>query len=371
MFPKEKGLRKKMNTLSEPIIGRLLQFKDIYYEKEVLSYSRGLDILKNFPQAKLYEVKSHWNIPQLHKNPDSVQDWNKLKRTALVLGVKKSLSCRENGRSSDFIAPSHSSGCAMSCSYCYVARRKSFANPITVFCNIEDILTVTKRHIQSLGQKNVPNQCDSERWVYDIGENNDCSVDADISDNVKDYIELFAQSRFAKASFATKRLNYNLLSYNHKGNTRVRFSLLPQELSTQVDIRTSSISERIQAVNKFVEAGYEVHLNFSPVILTPGYLDQYKQLFKEIDDTLNKESKSQLKCEIIFLTHNEQLHAINMQWNPKGEELLWNPKIQEAKVSQTGGNNLRYQWQLKSRQLNLFLNLLKECLPYCTVRYAF
>lgn len=73
-------------------------------------------------------------------------DYLAAKRQALVLGVKKDLAFRPNGRSADFIAPSSSNGCAMACAYCYVARRKGHANPISVFVNIEAILAATTRH---------------------------------------------------------------------------------------------------------------------------------------------------------------------------------------------------------------------------------
>ncbi len=86
-------------------LGRLLSIKEIYYEKAALNYTRGQDILAQHGEAQLVEVESHWNIPELHGNAESAQDWNRIKRTVLVLGVKKSLQCRLNCRSSDFVAP--------------------------------------------------------------------------------------------------------------------------------------------------------------------------------------------------------------------------------------------------------------------------
>ncbi len=50
--------------------------------------------------------------------------------------------------------------------------------------------------------------------MYDIGENSDCSVDAMVSDNVRDLVELFARLPNAKASFATKLVNRRLLDYD-------------------------------------------------------------------------------------------------------------------------------------------------------------
>lgn len=173
----------------------------------------------------------------------------------LVLGEKKSLSARRNERSSDLIAPSTANGCAMSCSYCYVPRRKGYANPITVFANIEKITGYLERHAARQGVKSFANQCDPVDWVYDIGENSDCSADALVSDNVRDLVELFARIPNAKASFATKLVNRDLLGYDPRGGTRIRFSLMPEKTSRVVDIRTSEVSERIAALDDFVEAG--------------------------------------------------------------------------------------------------------------------
>ena len=111
----------------------LLEVDRIFHEPSVEEYPRGREILARFPDAERVEVPSHWNISGLHGNEGLVGDWVKTKRGVLVLGVKKGLACRPNGRSADFIAPSHSNGCAMACAYCYVPRRKGYANPITTF----------------------------------------------------------------------------------------------------------------------------------------------------------------------------------------------------------------------------------------------
>ena len=39
----------------------------------------------------------------------------------------------------------------MACAYCYVPRRKGYANPITVFTNIDKIIGYLGRHIARQG----------------------------------------------------------------------------------------------------------------------------------------------------------------------------------------------------------------------------
>ena len=349
----------------------LLDPQLIYLEPAVRTYARGREILARFPQARQVEIDSHWRNPELYRDAAAAEDWLKLKRDVLVLGVKKGMTLRPNGRSADFIAPSSSNGCAMACSYCYVPRRKGYANPVSVFVNIDDIVGALGRHAARLGPKTEPNTVDPAAWVYDLGENGDLSVDATISRNVEDLVAAFRAIANAKASFATKWVNRDLLAYDPQGRTRIRFSLMPAEMAKVVDIRTSPMAERIAAVNDFVAAGYEVHVNFSPVIVHEGWEAEWRQLFQQIDDVLTPAAKAQLKCEVIMLTHNEALHDVNLAWHPKGEDKLWRPDLQERKVSEGGMVNLRYRVAWKRRWLDQFQGWLAETMPYCTVRYAF
>ena len=279
----------------------LIDPKLIYLEPAVRAYPRGREVLVRFPDAELVEVASHWKIAQL-ADPALAEDWLRVKRDTLVLGVKKGLAMRPNGRSADFIAPSSSNGCAMACAYCYVGRRNGYANPISVFVNIDDITRALVRHAAKLGPKPEPNTIDPVDWVYDLGENGDLSLDASLSDNVRDLVAAFRSIPGAKGSFATKYVNRDLLDYDPQGRTRIRFSLMPETIARVVDVRTSPMNERIAAINDFVAAGYEVHVNFSPVIVHEDWEAEWKALFAELHATLSPVAKAQLKCEVIFLT---------------------------------------------------------------------
>jgi spore photoproduct lyase len=350
----------------------LLRVEQIYHEPGVTGYERGREILARLPHAERIEVPSHWNIPQLHGNEGLTGKWNETKKTVLVLGAKKGLACRPFYRSCDFVAPSQANGCAMACSYCYVARRKGHANPITVFVNIGEILGSIEKHAAKRGMKLEGTQADPDLWVYELGTNSDCSVDAAVSDNIEDMVGLFRELPNAKATFATKFVNREMLNYDPRAKTRIRFSLMPPRVSKLVDARTSRVEERIAAVNDFVEAGYEVNVNFGPVILKDGWREGYAELFGMLDGALSPAAKEQLAAEVIFLTHTRELHEVNLGWHPKGEEVLWRPDLQEHKTSQASGDRvLRYERNLKRRLVREFRGMLAERLPYCRVRYAF
>ena len=255
---------------------------------------------------------------------------------------------------------------------CYVARRKGYANPITTFVNSGEILGAVERHAAKRGFKFEATQADPDLWVYEFGTNSDLSVDAAVSGNVRDAVGLFRGLPNAKATFATKFVNRELLDYDPRRKTRLRFSLMPPETSKLVDVRTSPVEKRIAAINDFVEAGYEVNVNFGPVILKEDWPEDYAELFGMLDAALSPEAKGQLAAEVIFLTHTEELHEVNLGWHPEGEKVLWRPDVQEHKTSQASGERvLRYERNLKRGLVREFRALLAQKLPYCEIRYAF
>jgi spore photoproduct lyase len=365
-----------MTPLPVPPPTRLLDVRRIYLEPAAAALPRGQQVLARFPDAERVEVLSHMAVPY---TAEDVERWVRIKTEDLVLGVKKSLTARPNGRSSDFVAPSTASGCAMACAYCYVPRRKGYANPITVFANIEQITGYLRRHVARQGSKPEPNQCDPLAWVYDIGENSDVSVDARLSDNVRDLVETFRDlparadgaGPAAKASFATKHVNRELLGWDPQGRTRVRFSLMPASDARLLDLRTSPIAERIAAVDDFVAAGYEVHVNLSPVVVRDGWLEDWAELLDQLADGTGPAFREQAAAEVIFLTHNDRLHETNLRWHPRAEELLWRPELQQEKWSQTGGRNVRYRTGFKGEQVRALTDLIAERTPWLRVRYAF
>jgi spore photoproduct lyase len=134
---------------------------------------------------------------------------------------------------------------------------------------------------------------------------------------------------------------------------------------------TSKIIDRIKAINDFIEAGYDVHINFSPVIVTDTWIEDYTQLFEGVDAIVDRKYKSRVQAEVIFLTHNFKKHTANMLAHPATEKDLWVPNKQEAKISQYGGENVRYKLGLKSEYIQEFTELHNQIIPWNTIRYIF
>jgi spore photoproduct lyase len=255
-------------------------------------------------------------------------------------------------------------GCGYECSYCYCKRYKT--EGVDIATNINEILTEVDHH-SWFANVIKPNQTHSEYITYDLGCNSDMSLHAKHYDWVKVF-DFFKNHPKAMGSFATKYVNPVFLKYNPNNKIRIRFSLMPDKYSTILEPKTSSITSRIEAIDTFINAGYDVHINFSPVIVTNNWLDEYEKLFNQVNTIKNKDK---VKAEVIFLTHNEGKHLYNVANNLPGENLLWRPDIQENKISQYGGKNIRYNHKLKNGYIAQFLDLHNKIIPWNTIRYIF
>jgi len=274
---------------------------------------------------------------------------------------------RESGRSTDFISPSFGHGCLFNCTYCYMKRHKP--EGLDVATNTGDILTAISNHAW-FAVVDKPNQTHPEYVTYDISCNEDFALHLKYH-KWERIFEFFVDHPRAMGSFATKYVNSDLLKYDPKQKIRIRFSLMPQKYADLLEPNTTKIIDRIRAINDFIEAGYDVHINFSPVIVTEDWLIQYRMLFEGVDAIVDRKYKNQVKAEVIFLTHNHNKHQYNISNHLVGEELLWNPLIQEDKTSQYGGLNIRYKHNLKSQYISEFTQLHDEIIPWNHIRYIF
>lgn len=276
----------------------------------------------------------------------------------------KTLITRDNGRSSDAISPNFVYGCLGGCmsSYCYVGRYNH--DKVYVNENTFDVLYSINKWIGKQSWPKTPNQVDPQYYTIDIG----CSTDIPLMRKHYNWQEVFDyfsyRDSMAKSTFATKYPTMFLpMQYQlEKDKHRIRVSLMPQKYSDVLEPGTDKISARIAEIPKLQEV-MEVHINFSPIIYTEGWMVEYRKLFKEL-----WEAGIHVKCECIFLTHNINQHERNSQ---PVRDLIWRPDIQEAKDSQYAADNIRYRHDLKRIMVSQFSKLYSEYFNPENIRYIF
>lgn len=276
------------------------------------------------------------------------------------------MEIRYSGRSTDYISPSFGYGCLFNCSYCYMKRHKP--KGLTIAGNTDTILQAIDRHVHFFAEVDKPNQTHPHFISYDISCNEDFALHAKFHEWQKIF-SFFRDHDLAMASMATKTIPTQFLDFNPEGKVRIRFSLMPQRIADMVEPNTASIQDRLNAIDEFIDAGYDVHVNFSPIILYKGWEEDYRDLFIGLAQATN--NTDIVKAECIFLTHEEKKHIANLEAGLPAEHLLWNPALQEPKTSQYGGKNVRYKRDLKREAIARFRELHEATIPWNTIRYIF
>ena len=281
--------------------------------------------------------------------------------------IRKSLKIKPSGRSSDFISPSFGWGCLYKCSYCYMKRNKP--KGLSIATNTSELLTQINTHA-TFAQLEVekPNQTHEKYITYDISCNEDFALHLKHHD-WKTIFNFFKDHDIAMGTLATKYVNKELLKYNPNKKIRIRFSLMPEKKRQLHEPNTSTIQERIEAIDQFIEAGYDVHINFSPIIVYDKWLHDYDELFYLLDKYVK--NKKGVLSECIFLTHEIHKHYSNLLRHPETEVDLRREEIQEYKTSQFGGKNIRYKHYLKRDFINKFTELHDTLIPWNKIRYIF
>lgn len=281
----------------------------------------------------------------------------------IITQKTKTLITRDNGRSSDAVSPNFIYGCLGGCmnSYCYVGRYNH--DKVYINENITDILWSIDSWVNKQPWPKIPNQCDPNLYVIDIG----CSTDVALMSKHygwQNVFTFFNCTPYIKSTFATKYPSmFNPTKYElHPGKHRIRVSLMPQKYSHILEPGTDDIFCRIQSIPR-LQKHMEVHINFSPIIYEEGWLDEYRKLFRHV-----KDAGIDVKAECIFLTHNKFQHERN---SPQVRDLLWKPDIQEAKDSHYAPGNIRYEHNLKRQMVKDFTNLYSEYFNPSQIRYIF
>lgn len=283
--------------------------KRVYYEEAALHYELGKLLREKYAHLDWIVIENHNNIPELRKKTNS--EFAKMKQ-AIVVAVRKTHTFVPNHKTSDFLVPYTSSGCAAACLYCYLVCNYNKCAYLRIFVNREEMLS-----------KIIKTADKSERnLTFEIGSNSDLVLENEITGNLNWTIENFEKNKKGFLTFPTKfDMVDQLLPLNHNGRTIIRMSVNPEEIIRKVEFGTSPLASRIDAINKVCDAGYRIGLLIAPVVMLPGWKEHYLDLIRTLRYSLSSRAKRGLSIEIIFMTYSYVHRMINGEAFPNAVEL--------------------------------------------------
>lgn len=314
-----------------------MKFDAVYYEPQSLSYPLGEKLKEDFGSLPWFPIESHNAINEMREKPNS--EFGHMKRN-LIVGVRKTHKYVENHKVSDYLVPYTSSGCTAMCLYCYLVCNYNKCAYLRLFVNREQML-----------DRLIKRGNESERpLTFEIGSNSDLVLENTITDNLLYTIPRFAREGRGRLTFPTKfHMVEPLLELDHGGRVIFRMSVNPQPIISRVELGTSSLKERIRAVNRMCDAGYPCGLLIAPVILMEGWQEMYTGLLEELETGLSDRMKKQMFLEVILMTYSYIHRAINSEAFPGA------PDLYDAE-QMTGRGRGRYCYRPESRgEAQMFL----------------
>ena len=283
--------------------------KAIYFEKEILNYPLGKELMEKYKEIPKVEIENHNNIEEMRKKEN--KEFPDMKRN-LIIGVRKTHKFVENHKTSDYLVPYTSSGCTASCMYCYLVCNYNKCAYLRLFVNREQMLEKVIKTAQKA----------EKELIFEIGSNSDLILENSITGNLEWTIENFKNTEKGLLTLPTKfDMVDPILDLDHKGKVIIRMSVNPAEIINRVEFGTSRLKGRIEAINKLAEAGYKIGILIAPVIMVENWKQLYLELIQQLSEELSEKVKKQVFFEIIFMTYSFVHTKINEEAFPNAINL--------------------------------------------------
>jgi spore photoproduct lyase len=174
--------------------------------------------------------------------------------------------------------------CHLDCSYCILQTYFENNPLITFFVNVDDLL-------QELDQVFTANP----RQVYRVGtgEFTDSLAMDEITGFSKLITPFFATQQNVTLELKTKADTIdNLLDLDHRGNVSVAWSVNAPRIIASEEPKTAMLDERLKAAALCRDAGYQIGFHFDPLLLYPGWEQEYRHVIERLFDTVQPEQIS-------------------------------------------------------------------------------
>lgn len=327
---------------------------DIYYEEQSEQYELGKILLNRYRALNIpcHPISNHNNIPQLRERPN--EDFPDLKR-CLIIGTRKTHRYTPNQKVSDFLVPYTSSGCPAMCLYCYLVCNYNKCSYLRLFVNREEMLDrLIKTSLKS-----------QKELTFEIGSNSDLVLENTITSNLEWTIPKFGKVEHGYLTFPTKfDAIQPLLDLPHRGRTIIRMSVNPPEVIRKIELGTSPLNKRIQAINQLCEAGYPVGILIAPVVMLEDWKTRYQKLVENLSETLSHRAKQQVFFEVIFMTYSYVHRMINADAFPQAPQLYHSDQM-----TGRGMGKYSYRQPLREDGKQFFRDLLGRCFPQNLIVY--
>jgi len=247
-------------------------YKRVLFVKAALEYPLGRQVWQRCKDLQLETIQLKGSRVTGIPGKTPRESYFQGKQT-VVVSVRRDLEFAACKPSAHFQLPLVS-GCPGMCEYCYLQTQMGKRPYTRLYVNIEEILDQAKSVIDSR-QPHVT--------VFEAAATSDPLPVEPLTGALAQAIAFFAGQPLGRLRFVTKFPQVDsLLDLDHRGHTRIRFSVNTPSVVARFEHHTPSVKLRLKALQKAARAGYPAGVLIAPVILEPGWEESYRALLEEI-----------------------------------------------------------------------------------------
>ncbi|MBU0729298.1 MAG: DNA photolyase [Proteobacteria bacterium] len=316
----------------------------IHVEKNCLDLPYTREILSRAPTDNIRVIPEK-SFPQIDYGPypESLSSGKKHLLLSLNRGkfLKPCPATREY-RCCDYQVLNIGMNCPMDCVYCIL--QAYLNNPwLSFFVNVNDLLAEVSEHLH----KNP-----SQFHRIGTGEFTDSMAIDSMTGLSRILIDFMRDKPNAVLELKTKTAVIdNLENLDHQERTIVAWSLNASEIMSREEIRTATLTERLNAAKLCASWGYRLAFHFDPIIYHPGWQQGYADTISLLFDTVPKEQIAWISMGCLRYLPALKTIAVNRFSNSKF--------FHEEFVIGLDGK-YRYFRTLRVEMYKFIYNLLKE-----------
>ncbi|MDO7905186.1 spore photoproduct lyase [Paenibacillus sp. JX-17] len=331
----------------------------VYFEPDALNYPKGQRIMEWVKSQEIpYRMTtSHNRITNLPG--DTEQEQYRMAKRTLVVGIRKTLKFDQSKPSAEYAIPI-STGCMGHCHYCYLQTTLGAKPYVRVYVNTDDIIGAAKNYIN----ERVP-----EITRFEAACTSDPVGLEHITGSLSDLITFMANEEYGRLRFVTKYHHVDpLLQLDHKGHTRIRFSVNADYVIRQFEPGTSRFEERIEAAGKIARAGYPLGFIIAPIIWYDGWEEGYSELLRKLAEALPPEAQHDLTFEMIQHRFTKTAKAVIEKRYPK-TKLEMDIEKRKSKWGRWGQNKYVYPDDQQTALREFISEQIFEHFPLSNIDY--
>ncbi|MBS0619059.1 MAG: hypothetical protein JSR44_12780 [Spirochaetes bacterium] len=256
-----------------------MRIDTLYVERAVEAYATTEAMRKKFDARQVELIDDYQELFSRQKTPYLKKRENR----NIFLAARKGACVKEAPPAYGYQAAEkhfyyvHAFNCIYECEYCYL--QGYFSSPdLVLFVNHDDIIAAMERTVADHA---------NERIWFHAGEFSDSLALSHITGELPLYFDYFTRHSQAFLELRTKSINIGALrALTPLPNIVVSFSLSTHEQAMVFDRETPSIEQRLSAMRRLSELGYQLGVHCDPIIYDATFAEKFEMLCIAMRDLL-------------------------------------------------------------------------------------